>query len=96
MLFIAPEELKEDEMHYKGKWKGEDGTNITIREGGTADFDKDSTSVSLGASSIENDTLTIEQFGFLEYNFQINQKPREIDSEMVMILDNEEFIKKQE
>ncbi|MFW6013771.1 MAG: hypothetical protein ACOCQG_01220 [Candidatus Nanoarchaeia archaeon] len=92
----SSEELSKDELIYVGEWTGGDEQYIKIQECGTVDYKSPGKSFSFGSAIIENDTLKLESFILTGKTFTIDQEPKEIDRETVMVLNGKEFTKKEE
>ncbi len=87
--------LTQDQMIYAGKWRGDKGTQITIRSDGTGDFKTKHTKVSGGKVKIEGETLSIGLFGFAN-TWHIDKPPRLENGTWIMKLDGERFTRKAE
>ncbi|MFW6013770.1 MAG: hypothetical protein ACOCQG_01215 [Candidatus Nanoarchaeia archaeon] len=95
LLNDRAEPLDEDEIIYAGKWYGEDGTNITIRESGTGDYSTSGSSFSFASVLIKNDTLEMDIIVTSKV-FDINISPAKSGDKTLMMLNGEEFTKKEE
>ncbi|MFW6013769.1 MAG: hypothetical protein ACOCQG_01210 [Candidatus Nanoarchaeia archaeon] len=64
---------------------GEDNSRFEITRDRKTDYSQGSTSYSGGSVTIENKTLEINYF-IIKKSFEIDQGPREIEGETVMVL----------
>jgi len=90
-----PEPLEGDDLIYVGTWVGEDDTEIKIRESGTGDYKTSGKSFSRSIVTIENNTLEMNIF-FTKEIFDIYSSPGDFENESVMILNGEEFTRKED
>ena len=84
--------LAQENKIFAGKWVTNDGTWIQIFNDGGGSFEKSNSSVTGGAASITDSTISIGLMG-IESTFFINKSPYEENGSLKMNLDGSIYIK---
>ena len=84
--------LVQENKIFAGKWVTNDGTWIQIFNDGGGSFEKSNSSVTGGATSITDSTISIGLMG-IESTFSINKSPYEENGNLKMELDGNVYIK---
>jgi hypothetical protein len=94
--FFGREPLTPDRMVFVGKWTGNQGTTITIRPNGSADYTAKNSNVKGGRVEFKDGSLSIGLFGLSKtWKIEVPPKLRD-DGRWIMKLGGETFSKKAE
>ncbi|WP_427158325.1 hypothetical protein ACQFX9_21425 [Aliinostoc sp. HNIBRCY26] len=84
--------LSAEQQTYAGNWVASDGTSVTIYLDGGGDFKASNSSVTGGATTFTDKTLTIA-LGPIKREFKITQPPQEQNGKFTMQLDGISYTK---